>query len=103
MNNVTLPGFRLGASAPSAPRRRAFATLNRRVADLLSSTAVSSRHPSRKGHRVTQRPIDDFAADEHADPAVVDSLPRAVVVTSRENRIVRWNRAANEVFGWTED
>ncbi|MBX7067989.1 MAG: SpoIIE family protein phosphatase [Microthrixaceae bacterium] len=52
---------------------------------------------------MTQRPIDDFAADEHADPAVVDSLPRAVVVTSRENRIVRWNRAANEVFGWTED
>jgi PAS domain S-box-containing protein len=33
---------------------------------------------------------------------VIDALPRAVVVTDRNGRIVLWSAAAAELFGWTE-
>jgi PAS domain S-box-containing protein len=39
------------------------------------------------------------AVDERA---VLDSLPRAVVVTDPHGRILLWNRAAERLFGWPE-
>ena len=35
-----------------------------------------------------------------ADRAVLDALPRAIVVTSPEGRILLWNRRADELYGW---
>jgi PAS domain S-box-containing protein len=34
--------------------------------------------------------------------AVIDVLPRAVIVTSADRRIVLWNRLAETLYGWTE-
>ncbi len=33
---------------------------------------------------------------------VLDALPRAVVVTDADGRIVRWNRKAELLYGWSE-
>ncbi|MEO8692451.1 MAG: SpoIIE family protein phosphatase [Acidimicrobiales bacterium] len=34
--------------------------------------------------------------------AVIDALPRAVIVTNAEGRIVLWNRSAEALYGWSE-
>jgi len=35
--------------------------------------------------------------------ALIDATPLAIVVLDREHRVRRWNRAAEELFGWKED
>jgi PAS domain S-box-containing protein len=37
-----------------------------------------------------------------SERAVIDALPRAVIVTTADGRIVLWNRAAELLYGWTE-
>ena len=34
--------------------------------------------------------------------AVIDVLPRAVIVTAPDGRILLWNRSAEKLYGWTE-
>ena len=33
---------------------------------------------------------------------VIDALPRAVIVTDTQGRILLWNRFAAELYGWSE-
>ena len=33
---------------------------------------------------------------------VIDALPRAIIVTTADGRIVLWNRPAEELYGWSE-
>ncbi len=35
--------------------------------------------------------------------AIVDALPRAIVVTGTNDEILLWNRVAEELYGWTSD
>ena len=37
-----------------------------------------------------------------SERAVIDVLPRAIIVTSPDGRVVLWNRRAEELYGWTE-
>ena len=37
------------------------------------------------------------------DHTVIEAMARAVIVVDPDGRIVRWNGAASDVFGWTED
>ncbi len=37
-----------------------------------------------------------------SERAVVDSLPRAVIATAPDGRILLWNRQAETLYGWTE-
>ncbi|MDQ1435475.1 MAG: hypothetical protein QOF59_2291 [Actinomycetota bacterium] len=37
-----------------------------------------------------------------SERAVIDALPRAVIVTTPDGRIVLWNRAAELLYGWAE-
>lgn len=36
------------------------------------------------------------------DTVVVDTMPRAVIVADRDGHILRWNQAAEDLFGWSE-
>ena len=49
--------------------------------------------------RVTEYPRDLSVLSERA---ILDVLPRAVVVTDPSGRIVLWNRTAEELYGWSE-
>ena len=40
--------------------------------------------------------------DAPSDRAVLDALGRAVIVTRPDGKIVLWNRAAEELYGWSE-
>ena len=42
------------------------------------------------------------ARPELSERAVLDVLPRAIAVASVDGRIVRWNRQAEALYGWTE-
>ncbi|HEX4492410.1 MAG TPA: SpoIIE family protein phosphatase [Acidimicrobiia bacterium] len=43
-----------------------------------------------------------LAATPISDRSVLDALRRAVVVTRTDGEIVTWNRAAEDLYGWTE-
>ena len=45
-------------------------------------------------------PLSDRAARNVFASAVLDALPRAIIVTSPEGRILMWNRQAEELYGW---
>src|SRR6185436_11185870 len=45
---------------------------------------------------------DSVARPELSERAVLDVLPRAIAVASVDGRIVRWNRQAEALYGWTE-
>ncbi len=46
------------------------------------------------------RPADDRTIDGRR---VIDALPRAVVVSDTDGRILLWSAGARELYGWTED
>lgn len=37
-----------------------------------------------------------------SERAVIDALPRAIIVTTPDERIVLWNRSAEKLYGWKE-
>jgi len=47
--------------------------------------------------------VDELFADRVSLRDVLDSLPRAVIVTDGEGRIALWNAAAEDLYGWRED
>lgn len=44
---------------------------------------------------------DDPACTAVSEQAVLDALPRAIIVTSLDGIILLWNRQAEELYGWT--
>src|SRR4051812_34244852 len=46
-------------------------------------------------------PGDPLVDGALAPRAVIDALSRAVVVTALDGEIVSWNRAAEELYGWS--
>lgn len=42
------------------------------------------------------------AMPDRFERAVIDVLPRAVIVTTRDGRILLWNRRAEALYGWSE-
>jgi PAS domain S-box-containing protein len=54
------------------------------------------------------RPTDETALSDRPDDdvnarAVLDALPRAIIVTSPDGRILIWNRQAENLYGWTAE
>ncbi|MGO9872160.1 MAG: PAS domain-containing protein, partial [Acidimicrobiia bacterium] len=52
---------------------------------------------------MTAGPHDGSADAALSDALVLDALHRAVIVTDRAGSVVRWNNAADDLYGWTED
>ncbi len=44
----------------------------------------------------------ELAAAEHYQRAILNSLGEAVVITDRSGRILRWQGAAERIYGWSE-
>jgi PAS domain S-box-containing protein len=47
--------------------------------------------------------LSEQSADGLTADAIVDALPRAIVVTSPDGRILLWNRQAEALYGWPAD
>ena len=52
-----------------------------------------------EGWREVESSLREFGLQERA---VIDALPRAVIVTDTQGRILLWNRFAAELYGWSE-
>jgi PAS domain S-box-containing protein len=52
-------------------------------------------------------PTDETALSERSDDlnarAILDALPRAIIVTGPDGRILMWNRRAEALYGWPAD
>ncbi len=51
---------------------------------------------------VEEGPGDRSQLGGVTERAIIDALPRAVIVTAPDGRILLWNRAAERVYGWSE-
>jgi PAS domain S-box-containing protein len=47
--------------------------------------------------------LAELHRSEHRLRAVIESSPLAIMEVDLEGRVIRWNRAAERIFGWTRD
>jgi PAS domain S-box-containing protein len=47
--------------------------------------------------------VADISNDNLSLRSVVDVLPRAIIVLDADGKVVLWNRAAQDLYGWTEE
>jgi HTH-type transcriptional regulator, bacterioopsin transcriptional activator and related proteins len=52
---------------------------------------------------IAEPALDDLRRSECRLHAVIDSSPLAIAEVDLESRVIRWNPAAERIFGWTQE